>query len=104
MISQALIHNFDTVKIRKVGVIIDRNSENEKFTVLDTKQDLKCEQLSSSTYFDDNKRKLGCIFGDEASFVISKPTEVCNLFHVNKMKGSIIQSPYGTKNFLETKV
>ena len=99
MISQTLIHNFDMVKIRKVGVIIDRNSENDKFIVLDTKQDLKCEQLSSSTYFDDNKRKLGCIFGDEASFVISKPNEVCNLFHVNKMRGSIIQSPYGAKYF-----
>ena len=99
MLTQALIFNHDTVKIRKVSVVVDKTREDERFTVLDTKQEIECEKLSSSTYFDDNKIKLGCKFGQEASYVIAKPDEVCDLFHVNQIEGAIIESLYGTKYF-----
>ena len=78
---------------------MNKSGEKERFAVLGTKEEINCEKLSSSTYFEDNRMELGCKFGIEASYVIKKPNDVCDLFLVNQIQGAIVKSPYGANYF-----
>ena len=56
LLSQTLIHNHDTVVIKDRKVKVDKTQEKERYTVLDSKQELQCSRLTSSRYFADKKK------------------------------------------------
>ena len=97
-------YNHDTVLFKDRKVIVDKTQEKERYTALDSKEELQCSRLTSSRYFEDNKEELGCTYGKVASSIIKKQAKICDLFHVNQIKGDIINYLMVLPIFQNTKV